>query len=390
MKGALLLAWCSMRASWGRNALLVFALGTAAGLPLAAGHALQQVQAALLARAESTPLVAGPPGSPLDLVLQATEFTGGHLHAQIPLSTVTAPTAGALVMELVLGAHVRGVPVVGVPHEYMEWRGLHARQGRLCAFLGECVLGADAARALDAGAQDLVTTSPDQMYSVAGTYPVRLTVVGVLERTGTADDRAAFVSRETAWLIAGIGHGHQELGADAPVDLLLKKDEHNITANAAVRQYIQVTPQNAASFHFHGDPQTFPVNAAIVVPQSPRQAALLLGRADAAANELQVVRPSVVLKELFAKVFRVRDLLALVFAVVFGAALLLAATLAALVIRMRAPQIALLNRVGASRGFVARMLGVELLLVLGAATVVALALAAAAPLLEPLLRAQLG
>jgi putative ABC transport system permease protein len=326
----------------------------------------------------------------LDLVLQATEFTGGQVQTQIPLSAVAAPTAGALVMELVLGAHVRGVPVVGVPHEYLEWRGLQAQQGRLSAFLGECVLGADAARTLDAQVEGFLTTSPDQMYSVAGSYPVRLNVAGILARTGTADDRAVFVSRETAWLIAGIGHGHQELGSDAPVDLLLKKDERNITANAGVRQYIQVTHENAANFHFHGDPQTFPVNAAIVVPQSPRQAALLLGRADAAVNALHVVRPAVVIGELFAKVFRVRDLLALVFVVVFGAALLLSATLAALVIRMRAPQIALLHRVGASRGFVARMLGAELLLVLGAAAVVALFLASAAPLLEPLLRAQLG
>lgn len=391
MKGALLLAWRSTAASWGRNVLLMIALGTTAGLPIAAGRALQDVQRALHARAESTPLVAGPPGSPLDLVLRATEFTGStEALPSMPQSALPEATPDSPVMPLVLGAAVRTVPVVGAPLEYLEWRQLHAAQGRRPAMLGECVLGANAAKQLEEGVDGHLTTRPDQVYSMAGSYPVRMRVVGVLQRANTADDDVIFVSLETAWLIAGIGHGHQELDQDTPVDLLIKNEAHNVTASAAVREYIEVKPENIDSFHFHGDESTFPVNAAIVIPASAKQGALLLGRADAAAATLQVVRPADVVDALFAKVFRVRDLLALVFAVVFGAAVLLAATLAALVIRMRAPQMALLQRVGASRGFVSRMLGVELAFVAGGAAVVAGLLAALAPLLQPILRAQLG
>jgi putative ABC transport system permease protein len=391
MKGALLLAWRSNMASWGRNALLMIALGTAAGLPVAAGRALQDVQRALHARAQSTPLVAGPPGSPLDLVLRATEFTGStDAPSSMPRSALPPSTADCAVMPLVLGAAVRAVPVVGAPLEYLEWRGLQPALGRNPAILGECVLGANAAAQLQATVEDRLATRPDQVYSMAGSYPVRMRVAGVLQRTNTADDDVIFVSLETAWLIAGIGHGHQELDQATPVDLLIRKDPHNVTASAAVREYIEVKPENIDSFHFHGDESEFPVNAAIVVPSSAKQGALLMGRADAAPAALQVVRPADVVDALFAKVFRVRDLLALVFVVVFAAAALLAATLAALVVRVRAPQMALLQRVGASRGFVARMLGAELALVAGGAAVIAGLLAALAPLLQPILRAQLG
>lgn len=401
--GACFLAWRSVRASLGRNALIALALGVAAGLPLAAGHALAQVQKALRSRAESTPLVAGPPGSPLDLVLRATEFTatGGALPT-VAVGELSAYESGALVMPLVLGSNVRGVPVVGAPVEYAQWRGLRPAKGRLGALLGECVLGARAAERLgNAGAgaasasvaaRDVlgtITTSPDQVYSVAGSYPVRLRVVGVLAPTSTADDDAVHVSNETAWVIAGLGHGHQQLDESAPVDQLLRKDAGNVTASAAVREFIEVTPENAASFHFHGDATSFPVHAGIVVPHTPRDAAILLGRADA-ATATQLVRPADVIDALFARVFRVRDLLGVVFALVLGAAALLAATQMALIIRLRAPQMQLLRRVGASERFIVGMVAVELAMVVGAAALIGAAMLWATPWLQPLLRGSLS
>ncbi|MBL9141541.1 MAG: hypothetical protein JNK53_06705 [Phycisphaerae bacterium] len=392
MTGALYLAWRSALASWGRNALIAVALGVAAGLPIAAGSALQGVQAALHARAESTPLVAGPKGSPLDLVLRATEFTavGGALPT-LPARDFAPLESGALVMPMVLGAHARGVPIVGSTVEYMQWRGLRAEQGRLGAMLGECVAGTGAALRLGIGTQpgaDSLTTSPDQVYSVAGSYPVRLRVVGVLAPTGTADDDVVHVSNETAWVIAGLGHGHQRLGADAPVDQLLRKDAANVTASAAVREFIEVTPENAQRFHFHGDAADFPVHAAIVVPRTSRDAALLLGRAESTA--IQVVRPAEVIDGLFARVFRVRDLLSVVFLVVVGAALLLAGTQLALLVRLRAPQMQLLRRVGASQAFIVGMVAFELALVVAAAVGVAGTMVWFAPILQPLLRSSVA
>ena len=40
---------------------------------------------------------------------------------------------------------------------------------------------------------------------------------GVLEPTGTADDRVIFVDLKTSWIMAGHGHGHQDLSKDAEV-----------------------------------------------------------------------------------------------------------------------------------------------------------------------------
>ncbi|MFO0963906.1 MAG: hypothetical protein U0625_13515 [Phycisphaerales bacterium] len=386
------LAWRSVRAAWSRSALLAAALGVAAGLPLVVGRALDGVATAIGARAQSTPLVAGPRGSPLDLCLRAMEFTlddsgPAPVFAQKLLQPMQEH---ALVIPLALGARVRTTPVAGVPVEYFEFRALRAREGRLPALLGECVVGADAAAALDLHAGGAVTTTPTQAYDVSGASPLRLHVVGVLARTGTADDRAIFASLETAWTIAGIGHGHTELGTDAPLQLLLKKEAGHVQANASLREYEEVTPQTLASFHFHGDPGDFPVSAAILVPPDARAAAILRGRADGAEAPLQVARPAEVVDSLFARVFRVRELLAWAFVAVLGAAAVVAALMLSLVVRMRAPELALLARVGAPRGFVAAMLAWELAFVLAAAAACAAGLQALAPALEPLVRGWIG
>lgn len=393
-RGAAFLAWCGVRAQWSRTVILAAALGVAAGLPAVVGRALDGVAQAIGERARTTPLVAGPRGSPLDLCLRAMEFTlgdDGGVHAPtFAQGELSAYAHEALVIPLVLGAHARGTPVVGVPVEYYEFRALRPDSGRLPALLGECVLGAGAARAHGLRVGDAVTSSPEQAYDLAGTTPLRMHVVGILAAAGTADDRAMFASLETAWTIAGLGHGHVELAKDAPLALLLKKEQGQVQANASVREYEEVTPQNAASFHFHGDPATFPVSAALVVPHDARSAAILRGRADSPAAALQLVRPAEVVDSLFARVFRVRDLLAWAFAAVIASAAVVAALMIALVVRMRGPELALLARVGAPRGFVATMLGFEIAIVLAAAAACGGLIQGLAPLLEPVVRGWLG
>lgn len=388
MTGMLMIAWRFTRASWGRNALVAVALGLAMGLPIAASRALSAVQGSLLARAQATPLVAGPWGSSLDLVLRATQFNGGQgAPPSIKARDLLAlgDDAAAQVMPLVLGAHVRGVPVVGATLEYGTFRALRVQQGRAAALLGEAMLGDAAARRLGATVGDSIVTSPDQVYSVAGSYPARLQVVGVLAHAGAPEDDAVLVGLETAWAIAGIGHVHQALDGNAPLEALLRKEDGHVAANATVQPSVDLRPQSGQTFHFHGDPGDFPVNAAVVVPSGDKQAAILLGRADKAG--LQVVRPYEVLEELFVRVFRMRDLLAGVFVVVLAAAVLLVATQMALLVRMRAPQRALLRRVGASEGFLAGALLAEGAMVAVAAVAVAAVIALASPLAEPLVRA---
>ena len=97
-------------------------------------------------------------------------------------------------------------------------------------------------------------------------------VAGVLKPTGTPDDLAVFVDIKTAWVIEGLAHGHQDLSRPEASPGVLRTEGTRIVANASVVEYNEITPENVASFHFHGDPATFPITSVIVIPRTPSPA----------------------------------------------------------------------------------------------------------------------
>src|SRR6218665_2243130 len=93
------------------------------------------------------------------------------------------------------------------------------------------------------------------LFDISKNLPMRLHVTGVFAKTGTPDDRAVFCDLKTDWIIAGLGHGHDDV-AKADANNILKKETDaaggtNLVATAAVRAFVEVTPQNIGSFHFH-------------------------------------------------------------------------------------------------------------------------------------------
>ena len=101
-------------------------------------------------------------------------------------------------------------------------------------------------------------------------------ITGVLEATGTADDDAVFCDVKTTWIMEGLAHGHAEAEVDR--DAVLRRDRDHVALNASILEYSQVTDENINSFHFHGDPTTFPITAAIVLPRDEKAETILLGR----------------------------------------------------------------------------------------------------------------
>ena len=69
-------------------------------------------------------------------------------------------------------------------------------------------------------------SDPENVFDLAGSYPIIMHVRGVLAPTGTADDGAVFVDIKTEWLIMGIMHGHQDVEKADP-SLLLGRDTTN-------------------------------------------------------------------------------------------------------------------------------------------------------------------
>ena len=101
-------------------------------------------------------------------------------------------------------------PIVGTSIEYFSFRDLRPAVGRLPAQLGDCVLGARAAARTEAEVGGQVMSSPESVFDIKGVYPLKMNVVGILEPTGTPDDDAVFVDVKTTWVIAGVGHGHEQ------------------------------------------------------------------------------------------------------------------------------------------------------------------------------------
>lgn len=365
---ALYLAAAYLRFHWARSLVLVAVIALIVLVPLATRVLVSAAEDRLTARAEATPLILGRRGSALDLAMNALYFSDERPEP-VTMAAVEAIWDGGLGVPIPLHTafEARGHRIVGTTLDYFDLRGLEVADGRALAVLGDAVLGAGAARDLGLGVGDALVSSPENLFDLDGVYPLEMPVVGVLERTGTPDDEAVFVDVKTTWVIAGIGHGHEDVvAADAAAD-----GSGDIVAAASVVQFQRITPQNADSFHFHGAPGEHPVTAVVVVPGDARASAILRGRHLDPEGTTQVIVPADVIGGLVERIFRVRALLDAV-VVVIGAAALAAVGLAMFLgMRLREREIETAVKIGAGRGMIARMVAAEAVMILCASCAIA-------------------
>lgn len=160
---------------------------------------------------------------------------------------------------------------------------------------------------------------------------------------------------KTAWVIQGIGHGHEDVVTAADIAAGTAA-----LANAAVVEYQRITPENIESFHFHGSQDSFPVSAIIVVPNDTRASTILKGRYIDDANAAQIVEPAGVIRGLVDRIFRIKALLDVVTAVIAIAALAAIGLAVFLSYRLRARETATAVKLGARQGMVLRLLAAEM------------------------------
>jgi putative ABC transport system permease protein len=249
---------------------------------------------------------------------------------------------------------------VGTSLEYFSFRDLGLAQGRMMGMLGECVIGANVAARESVGVGDSLVSSPETVFDIAGVYPLKMTIMGVLEPNGSADDDAIFVDFKTTWVIQGLGHGHQDLVEPAAAAGVLNRKEGLVTANASVVQYAEITPENVAQFHFHGATGNFPLNSVIVVPPDDKSGALLRGRYQDNDQGMQMIVPSSVLNDLLDTVFTVQNY------IILGLAILSLATIAVITLvfllsqQLRKGEFHTLSRIGASKAYIATLIASEI------------------------------
>lgn len=374
MTGALRLGWRYLAFHRFKSTVLVAAVTLMMFLPAATRLLVEDSAEALTARAAKTPLLVGAKASQLELVLSSLYF-----HAESPpqisyqVYQDIQDTGLAMAIPLNTRFNARGFPIVGTNLDYFDFRGLELDEGRMMGLLGECVIGANVARSLDIDSGDSVVSSPETVFDLAGTYPLKMNVAGVLAASGTPDDDAVFVDVRTTWVIQGLGHGHQDL-ENAGRGVVLSRGEGTVTANAALVQYNEITPENVREFHFHGETRGFPLTSVIAVPPDEKNGTLLRGRYLEEGVEEQLVVPGEVLGDLLETVFTVQNY------VVFGLVMLSLATVAVITLvfllshQLRRGEVFTLRRIGASRGFIATLVASEIAFVFAASLLLAAAL----------------
>ena len=363
MSGALFLGWRYLAHHRFKSSILVASITLMVFLPSATRLLVEDSATALTARADQTPLILGARGSELELVLNTLYF-----HAESPAEVenrvfLEAQATGlADFIPVHARFHAQGASIVGTSLDYFDFRGLDIADGRQMGLLGECVIGARVAARLGLAPGDSIISSPETVFDIAGVYPLKMTIVGVLEPRGTADDEAVFVDVRTSWIIQGLGHGHTDLADPEAGAAVLSRSGDSITANASLTQYAEITPQNISAFHFHGSDESFPLSGIIAVPPDQKNGTLLLGRYQ--DNELlQLVAPGSVLDDLLATVFAVQNY------VILGLAILSLATVAVITLvfllsqQLRKGEFRTLIRIGASRSYVSMLIASELVFV---------------------------
>ncbi len=365
MIDSLYLAWQYILNNKIKTVVMIVSVTVIIYLPLGLNILVNQSEEQLLKRASSTPLIVGAKGSSLDLVINTLYFEPAEFEA-LTMSAVDRIEQSGLAVPVPMHVRfkARGYPIVGTGLEYFDFRGLELEKGSGIAFLGDCVIGSTVSSRLGLNPGDTIISSPETMLDIAGVYPLKMNIVGVLRESHSPDDRAIFTDMKTAWVIQGLGHGHEDLAKTEDKSVLLGVEDGNYKANAKLYQYNTVSEDNVDEFHFHGDRSGFPVTAVIAVPNSEKDKTLLMGRYISSAEMSQIVQPDKVIEKLLGSIFKIKGFLDSVFVIVAVSTVLLLGLVVMLSLRLRSREIQTMYRMGCSRFKVAELLGFEIGIIL--------------------------
>lgn len=360
MKDVLYLAWRYLLFHRVKTIILVSAIALIVLIPAALRVIVDQGQRQLTGRADATPLLLGAKGSPLELTLNSLYFSRDTPESiQYAQLASLARADGVDAIPLHVKFRSQSDPIVATSLDYFSFRSLRFSSGNMMGRLGDCVVGASVARRRGLTPGDHVISSPESALGLADEYPLKMHIAGVLAPSESPDDDAIFVDLKTAWVIQGLGHGHADLSAPEESESVLKRDGRQITANASIREYQEITDANIGSFHFHGDTSSFPITAVIAIPSNHKSMTLLMGQYQD-NDSLQLAQPNGVVDELLETVFAIQNLVLIALAIIGAVTFLLVIVVFMLSLKQRSRELETIVKIGGSRRRVVGMILTEI------------------------------
>ena len=191
-----------------RTIILVAALAIIIFVPILLDMVVAESQRRLNTRAEGTPLILGEKGSSLDLAINSLYFIAKR-PGDITMANIQTVDETELGYSIPLYTRFASGQrrIVGTTPDYVDFRQLHLAKGRMFTILGEAVIGAKVAGDLKLAVGDTLISSPENLFDLAGQYPLQMNIVGILAPTGTADTCYPHLT----WDVNGLVNAPEEL-----------------------------------------------------------------------------------------------------------------------------------------------------------------------------------
>lgn len=342
-----------LRRLWAASLVVVLLVALATALGVAVTLQERALRLGSARAADKFDLIVGAPGSETQLVLSSVFLQPAALPLMSGdvLTKLVADPRVDWAAPIGFGDNFEGFPIVGTTRALISGTTTGFTGGRMFALEGEAVVGSAVTLALGAEVKPMHGTAGEGGETHADSV---YHVVGKLQPTGTAWDRAILVPIQAVWHIHGLGEDHDhEADADhaAEADHEAEGEEHHhhghIDADTAVDEDFD-----------HGVPGL----PAILVKPKTIADAYALRQAFRADESTRAVFPAEVLTSLYATLGDARTVLMYV---AYGAQLLVAAALmliAVIHVAQRRRQIGALRAFGAPRLAVFGIVWLELLL----------------------------
>ncbi len=330
--------------------LLAVSIAVTLSIPVASRLIVDRFEQRMTRQADAVPVVVGPRGSRFDLVL-ASVFYRSPPDRTVSMAVVdelgTVPGVDAVPLSTRFTA--RGRRLVCAGYDLFDRLGLRAAEGTLPLLVGDATLGSAAAQSLGLGVGDTISSDRHELFDLSVPPPITMTVSGILERTGTSADEAVFASIETAWLIGGQSHTHEN-AQDLEADDLIAASDRAITVKPTLETETRITESNVLTIHGHHARDQLPLTAVLMFANEAKP--LTIGAARFEGHEsIQAVLPGEVIDEMMDTVVRVQVVFDAIVGVLATATVLLVLLTTSLAARLRRREFAILESVGAPRLF---------------------------------------